>query len=123
MWLDLLIILVLIVGEGLFAGAKMAMVTLRRSQVESMAARGRRGRSVQRLLADPSQYLSAVQIGVTLTALLAAAFGAVTVLDSAERGLQRQAARSRRLRHPRRRLTARTEDARASHRHGAHDFK
>src|SRR4051794_15663417 len=60
----------------------MALVTLREGQVKALSERGRRGRRVASLVEDPNRFLSAVQIGVTTTALLSSAFGAVTLSDS-----------------------------------------
>ena len=39
-----------------------------------------------RLVKDPNRFLATVQIGVTLTALLSSAFGAVTLSDQAKDG-------------------------------------
>ncbi|HZY74926.1 MAG TPA: hemolysin family protein [Jatrophihabitantaceae bacterium] len=75
------IVLVLIVIEGLFVAAEISLVSLREGQVRSLAESGRRGTAVARLTADPNRFLAAVQIGVTSTALLSSAFGAVTISD------------------------------------------
>lgn len=75
------IVLVFIVVGGLFAMAEIALVSLRPSQVARMAASGRAGRTVERLLASPNRFLSAVQIGVTLATLLSSAFGAENFAD------------------------------------------
>ncbi len=97
LWLSISVVLLLILAEGLFAAAEMALISLRKGQVDAIAAQGRRGRHVKRLVDDPNQFLSAVQIGVTLTALLASAFGAVTLVDAAattltDAGLDRRVA-------------------------------
>ncbi|GII90895.1 hemolysin family protein [Sinosporangium siamense] len=73
------IVLLFILIGGFFAAAEMAMVSLRESQVRSMAARGRRGSRVAKLARDPNRFLSAVQIGVTVATMLSAAFGADTL--------------------------------------------
>jgi putative hemolysin len=44
---------------------------------------------VAKLVSDPNRFLSAVQIGVTSTALLSSAFGAVTLSEDAKRALVR----------------------------------
>ncbi|QLQ17375.1 MAG: HlyC/CorC family transporter [Micropruina sp.] len=54
----------------------MALVTLRESQVKQLSTRGQRGHAVAALTSNPNRFLSAVQIGVTLTGFLSAAFGA-----------------------------------------------
>jgi putative hemolysin len=78
------IVLLLIIIEGLFVGAEIALVSLRESQVRALAESSRRGAIVARLVSDPNRFLAAVQIGVTSTALLSAAFGAVTLSEQAK---------------------------------------
>ncbi len=79
------IVLLLIIIEGLFVAAEIALVSMRESQVRGLAETGGRGgAAVARLAADPNRFLAAVQIGVTSTALLSSAFGAVTLSDQAK---------------------------------------
>ncbi|MFL6138233.1 MAG: hemolysin family protein [Frankiaceae bacterium] len=87
-WLNIVIVAVLILIEALFVAAEMALVSLRESQVNGLAERSRRGMRVKQLVGDPNRFLSAVQIGVTTTALLSSAFGAVTLTESAAGGLR-----------------------------------
>ena len=87
-WGSVLVVLGLIIVEGVFVASEMALVTLREGQVRALADRGRRGEKVARLVEDPNRFLSAVQIGVTTTALLSSAFGAVTLSESAADGLR-----------------------------------
>jgi putative hemolysin len=82
------VVAALIVIEALFAASEMALVTIREGQVDALAERGRRGEHIARLTRDPNRFLSAVQIGVTTTALLSSAFGAVTLSGSLRRGLE-----------------------------------
>jgi putative hemolysin len=77
--LDVVIVLVIASIGGFFAGAEMALVSLREGQVRSLAKRGRRGVKAARLIADPNRFLSAVQIGTTLATLVSGAFGADTL--------------------------------------------
>ena len=81
------IVLVLILIEGVFVAAEIALVSLREGQVRALAETGRRGAAVARLTSDPNRFLAAVQIGVTSTALLSSAFGAVTLSESAKQAL------------------------------------
>jgi putative hemolysin len=78
------IVLLLIVVEGIFVAAEIALVSLRESQVRGLAETGRRGAAVAKLVGDPNRFLAAVQIGVTSTALLSSAFGAVTLSEEAK---------------------------------------
>jgi putative hemolysin len=84
----LLVVVALIVAEAVFVAAEMALVSLREGQAKSLAERGRRGERVARLVADPNRFLGAVQIGVTTTALLSSAFGAVTLSKTCADGLR-----------------------------------
>lgn len=80
-WSNLALVMLLVLVGGLFAAAEIALVSLRESQIKALSARGRRGGRIARLAADPSRFLAAVQIGVTLAGFLSAAFGAATLAD------------------------------------------
>ncbi|MQA83322.1 MAG: DUF21 domain-containing protein [Streptosporangiales bacterium] len=75
-----LVLLFVLIG-GIFAGAEIALVSLREGQIRNLAQRGRRGGRVGRLADDPNRFLSAVQIGVTVSTFLASAFGAATLAE------------------------------------------
>ncbi|MGH3931755.1 MAG: hemolysin family protein [Pseudonocardiaceae bacterium] len=79
-WLanSVLILLFVLIG-GYFAASELALVSLREAQARRLAEQGRRGRAVARLLADPSRFLSAVQIGVTFAGFFAASYGGATL--------------------------------------------
>lgn len=87
-WGSVLVVAALIVVEALFVASEMALVTLREGQVRALSERGRRGRHAARLVENPNRFLSAVQIGVTTTALLSSAFGAVTLSGSLAHALR-----------------------------------
>lgn len=78
-WRDILLVALFIVVGAFFVMAELALVSLRESQAKSMEERGRRGAAVARLSGDPNRFLSAVQIGVTLSGFLSAAFGGATL--------------------------------------------
>src|SRR5680860_33462 len=80
-WIQLLILIVLVILNGLLAGSEMALVSLRESQARRLGGRDRRGRILRQMLADPSRFLSAIQIAITLSGFLAAATAAVTLAD------------------------------------------
>ena len=77
---DVVIVLAIVLIGGFFAGAEMALVSLREGQLRSLQQRGRRGQRAARLAQDPNRFLSAVQIGVTVATLLSGAFGAATLV-------------------------------------------
>ena len=74
--LNCLLILLLVVIQGIFVAAELALVSLRESQVRQLAHRGKRGQLVAKLTSNPNLFLSVAQVGVTLSGFLAAAFGA-----------------------------------------------
>ncbi|ONI78190.1 hypothetical protein BWI15_01520 [Kribbella sp. ALI-6-A] len=86
--LNIVLIFVFVLIGGVFAAAEMALVSLRESQLKSIATRGRRGETVARVAANPNRFLSAVQIGVTLMGFLSAAFGGATLADGLSPHLQ-----------------------------------
>jgi len=74
--LNILLILLLVVIGAIFVAAEIALVSLRESQVSQLVHRGKRGQLVAKLTSNPNLFLSVVQVGVTLSGFLAAAFGA-----------------------------------------------
>jgi len=73
---DLVIILVLILLNGVFAMSELAVVNAKRLRLEKMAEEGRRGaRTALRLHDDPGRLLSTVQVGITLIGIFNGAFG------------------------------------------------
>lgn len=80
MALEILIILLLIVANGLFSGAEIAIVSSRRHRLQQLAEKGRRSaRVVLRLSDSPNEFLSTVQVGITLIGILSGAVGGATV--------------------------------------------
>jgi putative hemolysin len=74
--LNILLILLLVIIGAVFVAAEIALVSLRESQVSQLAHQGKRGHLVAKLTSNPNLFLSVVQVGVTLSGFLAAAFGA-----------------------------------------------
>ncbi|MBI2373471.1 MAG: HlyC/CorC family transporter [Deltaproteobacteria bacterium] len=73
---DIVVILVLTLVNGVFAGAEIAIVALRKSRLEELAHGGRNeARAVLALRDHPERFLATVQIGVTTVSAAAAAYG------------------------------------------------
>ena len=80
--MDFLFLVLLILLNGVFALAEMAIVSSRKPRLKAMADRGNLGaRTALRLLDDPSQLLSTVQIGITAIGVIAGAYGATALSD------------------------------------------
>ncbi len=74
--LEILLILLLVAVNGVFAMSELAIVSARRSRLQAMERRGSRGASAALMLAeDPQRFLPTVQVGITLVGILAGGFG------------------------------------------------
>jgi putative hemolysin len=80
--LNIALVVVFVLIGGVFAATEMALVTLRDSQVNAIAQRGKRGEKVAALARNPNTFLSAVQIGVTVAGFASAAYGASSIAPS-----------------------------------------
>ena len=79
---NIALVFVFVLVGGVFAATEMALVTLRESQINAIAARGKRGEKVASLARNPNTFLSAVQIGVTVAGFASAAYGATSIAPS-----------------------------------------
>ncbi|MEQ1771662.1 MAG: hemolysin family protein [Devosia sp.] len=93
MLVELLIVVVLTLVNGLLAMSELAVVSARPARLKVMAADGNKGATVALQLAeDPGKFLSSVQIGITLVGVLSGAFSGATLGERlaaflAERGV------------------------------------
>lgn len=76
------IIVILVLVNGLLAMSEMAIVSARKARLRQLAELGDEGAQTALALADtPSDFLAAVQIGITLVGVLAGAFGGATIAE------------------------------------------
>ena len=81
--LQIAIILLLILLNGFFAMAEIALVSARPARLQPMAAQGSRGaEAALELKSDPSRLLATVQIGITIIAVLSGTIGEATLGDA-----------------------------------------
>src|SRR5919205_4512385 len=74
--LELLALLGLLVLNAFFVAAEYGLVTARRTRIMELHHEGdRRARDVLRITANPPRFISAMQLGVTLTSLGIGALG------------------------------------------------
>jgi putative hemolysin len=78
-WAEVGLVLLLVVINAAFAGSEVALISLREGQLRRLEQQGGRGRLVARLARDPNQFLSTIQIGITLAGFLASAVAAVSL--------------------------------------------
>jgi putative hemolysin len=82
---ELFVILALIVANGVFAGAEIAIVSLRRTRVQQLVDSARAGaRTVATLRAEPERFFATVQVGITVVTTTAAAFGGARIARNLE---------------------------------------
>lgn len=80
MFLEILLVFVLTLINGVLAMSELAIVSSRTARLRVMADNGSRGaRVAMRLAEDPGKFLSSVQIGITLVGVLSGAFSGATL--------------------------------------------
>src|SRR6266571_3270258 len=87
--LPILMILLLIAVNGVFVMAEMAVVSSRRPRLQQLANEGIGGAQIAlELSANPDRFLATTQIGITLIAILAGAYGERTLTSRLSAALQ-----------------------------------
>ena len=80
--LEIIIILILIIINGYLSMAELAVVSVRKSKLQKYIDEGNKNAMiVAELGEDPNEFLSTVQIGISLTAVLTGAFGGATLSE------------------------------------------
>ena len=73
---ELFVILALIAVNGVFAGAEIAIVSLRKTRLQQLVDSERVGaKTIAALRAEPERFFATVQVGITVVTTTAAAFG------------------------------------------------
>lgn len=81
-YMEILIILLLILLNGVFAMSEVALISARKSNLRIQAAHGSRtARRALELAEDPDKFLSTVQIGITLISILTGIFSGAAFAD------------------------------------------
>ncbi|MBN1260067.1 MAG: HlyC/CorC family transporter [Anaerolineae bacterium] len=80
--MEILIVLALILLNGLFALAEIAVIAARPARLQERAYQGEQGAlDALKLQEAPNRFLSTIQIGITLIGTLAGAFGGASVAE------------------------------------------
>jgi putative hemolysin len=70
LFLGLLAIMLLVLGNGFFVAAEFSLVTVRKTRIDQLIAEGSStARVVRRALNNPDSYIAATQLGITMTSL------------------------------------------------------
>ena len=85
----IVVVLLLVVLNGLFSMTELAVVSSRKSKLQSRAERGDKGaRAALKLAEEPTHFLSAVQVGITLIGILAGAYGQAAIAGELDKILE-----------------------------------
>jgi putative hemolysin len=78
--LEILILFLLLVTNGFFAMSEIAILSARKVRLQQEVVRdNEKARTALDLASHPNQFLSTIQIGITLIGILAGAFGGATI--------------------------------------------
>ncbi|MBA3675855.1 MAG: HlyC/CorC family transporter [Sphingosinicella sp.] len=79
-WFDVVVIMLLVALNGVFAMSELAIVSAREARLKGLAKKGRKSAQIALdLAANPSRFLSTVQIGITLIGILAGAYSGASL--------------------------------------------
>jgi len=96
MAVEILIILLLVVANGVFAMSEIAVVSSRKGRLQHLADEGHRGAGRALELAEaPDRFFATVQVGITLVGILTGAFGGATIAATLAEALGRVPALAR----------------------------
>ena len=71
---SILLILALLLVNAFFAAAEMAIVSVNKNKINSLAEEGnKKALALKKLTSEPTRFLSTIQVGVTLSGLFASA--------------------------------------------------
>ncbi len=86
---EIIVIILLIIANGVFAMSEIAIVSARKSRLRQWVNEGNnKARIALELANSPNQFLSTVQFGITLVGILAGAYGGATIAESLALALQ-----------------------------------
>ncbi len=80
--MEVLVIALLLLLNGLFAMYEIALISARRSNLQEEASSGRRGaKTALSLLEEPEKVLSAIQVGITLIGIVSGAYAGLALAE------------------------------------------
>ncbi|NTV47180.1 MAG: HlyC/CorC family transporter [Chlorobiales bacterium] len=79
---EIVIILILILANGVFSMSEIALISSRQARLQQLANEGnRKAKLALKLAKNPGQFLSTIQVGITLVGVLTGAFGGATLSE------------------------------------------
>jgi putative hemolysin len=82
LWVQLLLIIVLILINSFFAASEISIITLNHNKLKKLTEDGNpKAKILAELVAQPSKFLASIQVGVTISGLLASAVASESFAD------------------------------------------
>jgi putative hemolysin len=82
LFLEIAFIGILVIANGVFSMAEMAVVSSRKARLQIKAEEGDKGaQTALDLVNSPNQFLSTIQIGITMIGVMTGAFGGATIAE------------------------------------------
>ena len=82
MILNILILVILILLNGVLSASELAFLSIEKFELDKMIRkRKKNSKKIRKILEDPSNFLSTIQVGITLAGFLSSAFAASTFVD------------------------------------------
>lgn len=83
--MEIIILLLLILINGFFAVSEIALVSVKKQKIENKATKGnKKAQAVLKLLENPEDFLSSIQVGITLIGIISGAYGGATLVKYLE---------------------------------------
>lgn len=86
--MEIIVIFFLTLLNGFFALSEIALVSVKKNRIQHLADQGNsRAKTILILLDNPENFLSSVQVGITLIGIISGAYGGATLTDNMEQWL------------------------------------
>jgi putative hemolysin len=86
--MEIIVIVLLTFLNAFFALSEISLVSVKKSRIQHLADQGNsRAKTILGLLDKPENFLSSVQVGITLIGIIAGAYGGATLTDDMEKVL------------------------------------
>ncbi|WP_128330956.1 hemolysin family protein [Apibacter sp. HY039] len=83
--MEIIILLLLTLINGFFAVSEIALVSVKKQKLENKAKKGnKKAQTVLKLLENPEDFLSSIQVGITLIGIVSGAYGGATLVKYLE---------------------------------------
>ena len=77
MFLSILVLIILIIINGIFSASELAFLSIDKFELsKEVSKKNKKAIKIQKIINEPSKFLSTIQIGITLAGFLASAFAA-----------------------------------------------